>query len=104
MQTWDNVQVEVDSDRIAWVTLNRPQKRNAMSPALNNDMVEVLNALEVDDSCAGADRADRRRRLRGRPAWICASSSAKLDAICRPTEASAGSALGPPNYGSGACS
>jgi len=25
------------------VTLNRPHKRNAMSPALNNDMVDVLN-------------------------------------------------------------
>jgi trans-feruloyl-CoA hydratase/vanillin synthase len=51
MQTWENVAVEIDSDRIAWVTLNRPQKRNAMSPGLNNDMVEVLNALEIDESC-----------------------------------------------------
>jgi trans-feruloyl-CoA hydratase/vanillin synthase len=51
MQTWENVLVEIDSDRIAWVTLNRPHKRNAMSPALNNDMVEVLNALEIDDTC-----------------------------------------------------
>jgi feruloyl-CoA hydratase/lyase len=51
MQTWENVLVEIDSDRIAWVTLNRPHKRNAMSPALNNDMVEVLNALEIDESC-----------------------------------------------------
>jgi trans-feruloyl-CoA hydratase/vanillin synthase len=49
MKTWENVTVEVDADRIAWVTLNRPHKRNAMSPALNNDMVEVLNELEVDE-------------------------------------------------------
>lgn len=46
---WKNVEVTVDPDGIAWVTLNRPEKRNAMSPALNDDMVEVLTALEVDD-------------------------------------------------------
>jgi len=38
-------------DGIAWVTLNRPEKRNAMSPALNRDMLEVLDALEIDDRC-----------------------------------------------------
>jgi trans-feruloyl-CoA hydratase/vanillin synthase len=48
--TWDNVLVEF-TDGIAWVTLNRPQKRNAMSPALNREMMEVLDALEVDDRC-----------------------------------------------------
>ena len=31
MKTWDNVVVEID-DGIAWVTLNRPDKRNAMNP------------------------------------------------------------------------
>jgi trans-feruloyl-CoA hydratase/vanillin synthase len=51
MKTWENVAVEIDSDRVAWVTLNRPHKRNAMSPGLNDDMVEVLNALEIEDSC-----------------------------------------------------
>ena len=38
-------------DQIAWVTLNRPEKRNCMSPALNDEMVEVLDALELDDRC-----------------------------------------------------
>ena len=46
---WKNVLVEIE-DGIAWVTLNRPEKRNAMSPALNDDMVEVLDALEVEES------------------------------------------------------
>ncbi|MGZ5867471.1 MAG: p-hydroxycinnamoyl CoA hydratase/lyase [Xanthobacteraceae bacterium] len=46
-----NVLVEF-KDGIAWVTLNRPEKRNAMSPALNNEMMEVLDALEVDDRCS----------------------------------------------------
>ena len=44
---WQNVLVEVEN-KIAWVTLNRPHKRNAMSPGLNNDMVQVLDTLEVD--------------------------------------------------------
>jgi len=39
-------------DQIAWVFLNRPEKRNAMSPALNREMIEVLDALELDDRCA----------------------------------------------------
>ncbi len=36
---------------IAWVTLNRPEKRNAMSPTLNTEMTAVLEALEVDERC-----------------------------------------------------
>jgi feruloyl-CoA hydratase/lyase len=43
-----NVTVAIE-DGIAWVSLNRPEKRNCMSPALNDEMVEVLDALEVSD-------------------------------------------------------
>ena len=46
----DTVLVEFE-DGIAWVTLNRPEKRNAMNPALNNAMLAVLEALEVDERC-----------------------------------------------------
>lgn len=46
----ENVLVQFE-DEIAWVTLNRPEKRNAMSPALNDDMVRILDDLEVDDRC-----------------------------------------------------
>ena len=35
-------------DQVAWVTLNRPEKKNAMNPQLNADMVEVLTSLEAD--------------------------------------------------------
>lgn len=41
----------VFEDGVAWVTLNRPEKRNAMSPALNREMLEVLEELEFDDRC-----------------------------------------------------
>jgi trans-feruloyl-CoA hydratase/vanillin synthase len=47
---WTTVRVEVDRG-IAWVELNRPEKRNAMSPTLNAEMVEVLLALDADDDC-----------------------------------------------------
>ena len=47
---WTTVKVEFDNG-IAWVTLNRPEKKNALSPALNREMLDVLDALEVDDRC-----------------------------------------------------
>lgn len=46
---WQTVKVDIE-DGIAWVTLNRPEKRNAMSPTLNREMVEVLETLEQDSS------------------------------------------------------
>jgi trans-feruloyl-CoA hydratase/vanillin synthase len=46
---WQTVKVEVESS-IAWVTLNRPDKRNAMSPTLNAEMRDVLDAVETDEA------------------------------------------------------
>ena len=46
----ENVLVDFD-DGIAWVTLNRPEKRNAMSPALNEEMAAVVEALTTDERC-----------------------------------------------------
>ncbi len=45
-----NVKVEFD-EGIAWVSLNRPEKRNAMSPDLNAEMLDTLDALELDERC-----------------------------------------------------
>ncbi len=44
------VKVEFDAG-IAWVTLNRPEKRNAVNPTMNNEMLPILDALELDDRC-----------------------------------------------------
>ena len=46
----EKVRVEID-EGIAWVAMNRPDKRNAMNPALNDEMLKVLDRLEVDDAC-----------------------------------------------------
>jgi trans-feruloyl-CoA hydratase/vanillin synthase len=44
---YQNVRVE-RGDGIGWLYLNRPEKRNAMSPGLLADGVDALSRLEVD--------------------------------------------------------
>ncbi|WP_096704353.1 p-hydroxycinnamoyl CoA hydratase/lyase [Magnetospirillum sp. 15-1] len=74
-----NVKVEFE-DGIAWVYFNRPEKRNAMSPALNDEMLDVLQALEIDERCkvlvltgagdswsAGMDLKEYFRDVEGKP-------------------------------------
>jgi trans-feruloyl-CoA hydratase/vanillin synthase len=46
----ENVLVEFE-DGIAWVSFNRPEKRNAMSPALNEEMLAVVSKLATDERC-----------------------------------------------------
>jgi feruloyl-CoA hydratase/lyase len=45
-----NVLVEFD-EGIAWVTLNRPAKRNAMNPALIEEMKRTVDVLATDERC-----------------------------------------------------
>jgi feruloyl-CoA hydratase/lyase len=46
---WKAVRAEIE-DGIGWAIFNRPEKRNAMSPTLNNEMRDLLEMLELDDS------------------------------------------------------
>ena len=46
--SWKTVQVTLD-EGIAWVELNRPEKKNAMYPTLNTEMIDVLETLDADD-------------------------------------------------------
>jgi trans-feruloyl-CoA hydratase/vanillin synthase len=46
----NTVLVEIEN-RIAWVTMNRPEKRNAINPTLSFEMLDVFEALETDDRC-----------------------------------------------------
>jgi len=38
-------------DCVAWVTMNRPEKRNAINPTLSFEMLDVFEALESDARC-----------------------------------------------------
>ncbi|MBI4293223.1 MAG: p-hydroxycinnamoyl CoA hydratase/lyase [Betaproteobacteria bacterium] len=44
---YENIKIDIE-DGIAFVALNRPEKRNAMSPALHYEMDEALPRLEFD--------------------------------------------------------
>jgi trans-feruloyl-CoA hydratase/vanillin synthase len=46
----NTVLVEI-RDRIAFVTMNRPEKRNAINPTLSFEMLDVFEALEADERC-----------------------------------------------------
>jgi trans-feruloyl-CoA hydratase/vanillin synthase len=45
--SYENVLVEI-AENIAWITLNRPHKRNAISPRLSADMLQVLREVNRD--------------------------------------------------------
>lgn len=50
-EVWGNtVDVEFEGG-IAFVYFNRPDKKNCMSPTLNREMFETLDALEMDERC-----------------------------------------------------
>lgn len=44
---WKTVRAEIENG-IGWAILNRPEKRNAMSPTLNLEMRDLLETLEMD--------------------------------------------------------
>ena len=68
------------ADGVALISFNRPNKRNAMSPQLHQDMTDVLEALRYDDEarclvitgagehfCAGMDLKEFFIALKDRP-------------------------------------
>lgn len=46
----DKVAVDVDEDGVAWVTLNEPEVRNALSPELRAQFTDRIPPLEFDPS------------------------------------------------------
>ncbi len=87
-KAYETVLVEI-TDGIAWVTLNRPEKRNAMNPQLHFDMVEALTWLNTDTEskvlvltgagesfCAGMDLKEFFRELDDKPVERAASRDA----------------------------
>lgn len=79
MTSYETILVE-KRDGVATVTLNRPAKRNAMSPRLHEEMTHVLEALRYDDEarvvvitgageafCAGMDLKEFFHELKDTP-------------------------------------
>ncbi len=79
-RNYQTVKVEKENG-ITWVILNRPEKRNAMSPQLHYDMLDAICELETDNEtqvmvltgagdswCAGQDLRDFFRALDNNPA------------------------------------
>ena len=79
MKSYQAIKVE-KQDGIGWVILNRPEKRNAMTPQMHFEMDEVLPMLEADPEvkcivltgagesfCAGQDLNEFFRKLEGKP-------------------------------------
>lgn len=77
---WNTIKVEI-GDSVAVVTLNRPHKKNAMSPQLHLEMTDVLESLRYEPSakvlvitgagdsfCAGMDLKEFFTELKDKPA------------------------------------
>lgn len=64
-ETYTSLDVSIDTDGIAHVALNRPDKRNAMSAAMIEDLTRVAETL-------GADRETRAIVLSGNGDVFCA--------------------------------
>lgn len=78
--SFKTVQIDFD-DNVAIVTLNRPDKKNAMSPQLHEDMTDALEMLRYEDRakvlvitgagnsfCAGMDLKEIFHELKDQPA------------------------------------
>jgi len=50
-EPWGNTVLVEFEDGIAWVAMNRPEKRNAMNPALIAEMKATVEALASDPRC-----------------------------------------------------
>ena len=89
---YDNLRVDRDG-QIALVTLNRPEKLNAIDRHLHHDMMAACAELRDDDDvrvviftgegrgfCSGADLTGARPKRRARPAgasgWTSTTGSA----------------------------
>jgi feruloyl-CoA hydratase/lyase len=79
---WSCVDLEI-ADGVAWVTLDRPDKRNAMNPTLNAEMLDVLDAVDAQPEAlvvvltgageafsAGMDLKEYFREVDDQPDWV----------------------------------
>ena len=46
--TYETIEVSVDDRGVAYVTLNRPDKRNALSAQMMDDLTHMTNTIGAD--------------------------------------------------------
>ena len=57
MPTFSHVLLEKDtSEHIAWLTINRPQRRNAIDDLTTRELAEAIEDIEADDEIRVADQ------------------------------------------------
>jgi trans-feruloyl-CoA hydratase/vanillin synthase len=49
-ESYKNILIEREAEGVTFVILNRPDKRNAMSPELHREMCDALETLEIEDA------------------------------------------------------
>ena len=63
MGDYENILYETDDDRIATITLNRPDQMNAISPDLERELHEALDEAAADDAVRTIILTGHRPRL-----------------------------------------
>jgi trans-feruloyl-CoA hydratase/vanillin synthase len=79
MRVFETIKIDLEEE-IAWLQFNRPEKRNAMNPLLNREMISALEELELDPAAkivvltgcgncfsAGMDLKEYFREVDGKP-------------------------------------
>lgn len=57
---YETLDVKIE-ERVAWITLNRPKKLNALTPEMLSEMRQVFNAIDDDENvCVGVLRGEGR--------------------------------------------
>ncbi|HEX9143856.1 MAG TPA: p-hydroxycinnamoyl CoA hydratase/lyase, partial [Candidatus Binatia bacterium] len=50
-EPWGKTVMVEFEDGVAWVTMSRPEKKNAINVEMAQEMAQVIDALEVDERC-----------------------------------------------------
>ena len=69
--SYQHILVDDPRPRVRRITLNRPEKRNALNNRLRAEVFEVLEQADRDPADIDLDRARRRAVLFGRLRSVC---------------------------------
>jgi enoyl-CoA hydratase/carnithine racemase len=85
-----------ESEGVAWLTFNRPEKKNALSRALMAELIDILKALRENDKircivttgagdsyCSGLDLYDLRDTWKRKRRWFEGGSTVEIVTLLR---------------------